>query len=336
MRVLVLIPYLYGYAPGPRTSIELWEKLLNSNGIKLDFVPFETERLHKVLYQKGYLFSKSIEMIRSYVKRIQLLFHIDDYDAVFVYREAALIGPAWLEKWIARRKPIIYQLDDPLYIPYVSGSNGYFSYLKCFDKVAEICKMSAAVIVNSAFHKQFALKYNKNVWQIPSIVDTHRHVYHPQSLDTKELGIGWIGSPSTMDNLKIVSRPLQELAKTVRFKFHMIGAGEFDLPGVDYVNHEWREETETELLKKIQIGIAPLLMTEWNKRKFIYKVVQYMAMGIPPICTPLGSNLEVSVPHERYWQKDILKDPYILLHNWERQVMLHFPLAPNYHNHILI
>lgn len=293
MKVLVLTPNLYGYSPGQRTSIELWEEWLNLNGVSLDFAPFETEKLHEVLYQKGYFFTKAVEMIRAYAQRIQRLYDLEDYDAVFVYREAALIGPAWLEKWVARTKPIIYQLDDPLYIPYVSQTNGYFSYLKCFDKVAEICKMSQSVIVNSSFHKQFAQRYNKNVWVVPSIVDTKKYSFVPPSQTEEEMCVGWSGSPSSAVNLKVVAEPLRQLAGRLRHKVHLIGGRDYDLPGVRFSSQPWRSETEIQDLRQIHIGLTPLIENEWNRCKFYLKVVQYMALGIPPVCSPLGSNPEV-------------------------------------------
>ena len=49
MRVLVLTPYRYGVAPGPRSSIELWERVLEPAGISFDYQPFETERLGSVI-----------------------------------------------------------------------------------------------------------------------------------------------------------------------------------------------------------------------------------------------------------------------------------------------
>ena len=44
------------------------------------------------------------------------------------------------------------------------------------------------------------------------------------------------------------------------------------------------------------MGMVPLPVNEWNKRKFYMKTAQYMALGIPPVATPLGSNPEVIEP----------------------------------------
>ena len=93
MRVLTLVPNRLNFSPGQRGSIELWEKVLTPEGIELDFVPFETPTLTEVVYTKSNYFKKSFEVARAYLKRLLLLKDLESYDAVFVYREAALLGP---------------------------------------------------------------------------------------------------------------------------------------------------------------------------------------------------------------------------------------------------
>src|SRR5205085_11173697 len=149
-------------SPGQRSSIELWEQALATAGIRLHYAPFETSRLRQILHQPGKTAAKAWEMLRAYEGRLRLLDDLDRFDAVFVYREAALLGPAFLEKRIARKKPIIYQLDDPLYVPYRSPSNGYLSYLKFFGKVKEIIRLSKVVIANSSPIREYCRQFNEN------------------------------------------------------------------------------------------------------------------------------------------------------------------------------
>lgn len=298
MEVLTLIPNRYGFAPGQRGSIELWEKVLAPEGIRLHWAPFESERLREILYTPGHTFEKAAEMARGYVERVRLLKRLDDYDAVFVYREAALLGPAFLEKRIARRKPIIYQLDDPLYVPYRSPSNGYLSYLKFFGKIADIIRMSKVVIVNSSHIREFAAQHNRNIWQVPSIVDTDRYDFRPEPDNLERVTVGWSGSPTTVGNIRVVANALRQLQGKVSCGVHLIGGTEFELPGVDYTAQKWSAETEIEDLRRMQVGMIPVPVNEWNKRKFFMKTAQYMALGIPPVCTPMGSNPEV-IEHGR-------------------------------------
>src|SRR5262249_33775644 len=226
MRVLTLVPSQKGHAPGQRGSIELWESVLAREGIELDYAPFETDVLCEILYASGKTLAKASEMVKGYVERLRLLKRLDDYDAVFVYREAALLGPAFLEKRIAKRKPIIYQLDDPLYMPYRSPSNGYLSYLKFFRKIKEIIRISKVVMVNSSHIRQYAEQFNRNIWQVPSVVDTDKFVYQP-STERSRVCVGWSGSPTTLKNISMLEKPLQRISAGDLCSLHFIGGTEF-------------------------------------------------------------------------------------------------------------
>ncbi len=293
MRVLTLVPSQKGYSPGQRGSIELWERVLGPAGIELVYAPFETKELRSILHTSGNTGRKMLEMVRSYAGRLKLLDQLDDFDAVFVYREAALLGPAFLEKRIARRKPIIYQLDDPLYIPYRSPSNGYLSYLKFFGKVKEIVKISTSVIANSSHIREFCEQHNRNVWQVPSVVDTDQFKFEPFPERPDRVCVGWSGSPTTLRNIRLVEKALREISARDICDFHFIGGTDFGLESVKYTAQKWSEASEVEDLRKFQIGLAPLPDHPWNHHKFIMKTAQYMALGIVPIATPMASNPEV-------------------------------------------
>jgi glycosyltransferase involved in cell wall biosynthesis len=293
-RILSLVPSELGHSPGQRSTIELWERPLREAGFFLEHAPFETPALRRVLNREGHFFSKARAMVRAYSNRIRLLRDLNDFDAVYVYREAALIGPALLERWVARQRlPIIYTLDDPLYIPYVSPSNGWLSYLKCFGKVATICRLSRVVIVNSRFHESYAARHSRNVWNIPSVVDERVYCYRPARPRGPTVCVGWTGSPSTVANLRLVTDALGELAHRATYRLHLIGAERCDIPGVECTAQPWRGETEVSDLERFDIGLVPLPDNEWNRRKFNLKVAQYMALGIVPVATPLGSNPDI-------------------------------------------
>ena len=184
MRVLALTPNLYGVSPGQRSSIELWEKVLEPAGITWITRRSRRTGSAEVIYEPGGYGRKAIELGRAYGRRLRSLKIIDDYDAVLVYREAALVGPELVERIAARRKPIIYQLDDPLYVPYRSPWSGWLSYLKFFGKVGRIAAMSSVVIVNSSHHREYLAPYTSNIWQIPSVVDGD--LYRPAAHHSRE------------------------------------------------------------------------------------------------------------------------------------------------------
>jgi glycosyltransferase involved in cell wall biosynthesis len=293
VRVLALTPNLYGVSPGQRSSIELWDKVLRPAGIFVDHSPFETERLRRVIYSRGQYPRKTSELARAYGRRLRSLKVVDDYDAVLVYREAALVGPELVERLAARRKPLIYQLDDPLYVPYRSPWSGWFSYLKFFGKVGRIAAMSKVVIVNSSHHRDYISRVNSNVWQIPSVVDADVYEPRPRAAPDGEVCVGWSGSATTVQNLQVIAAPLREVARRADVRIQLVGVETSPFPDLDVAALPWRAETEVDDLRKLDIGLLPAPVSEWNKRKFYMKLVQYMALGIPAVCSPLGSNPEV-------------------------------------------
>lgn len=293
MRVLVLTPYPYGTVAGPRSTFELWEPVLRETGIELDYLVFESEKLHDVLYVPGRAREKATAMLSSYARTVARALRSNDHDAVLVNREAALIGPAFIER-IAMRggRPMLYLLDDPLYVPYRSPSNGVLSYLKCFGKVASLCRMSSAVLANSPQHVEFARQHSDNVWEIPSVVDASLYQPQPKSANggSGPTCVGWTGSSSTVQNLQVIRGPLAHLAARDDVRLRFIGAHEYGLDGIPHEGLAWNAETEVEDLRALDIGLLPLPETPWTHRKLYLKLVQYMALGIPTVATPLGAN----------------------------------------------
>jgi len=55
----------------------------------------------------------------------------------------------------------------------------------------------------------------------------------------------------------------------------------------------WSLDTEVADLQNFDIGIMPLPDNEWTRGKGGYKLLQYMAVGIPCIASPVGINMEL-------------------------------------------
>jgi glycosyltransferase involved in cell wall biosynthesis len=232
-------------------------------------------------------------MLRAFVKRIPSLADLSRYDAVLVYREAALIGPEILERWVVRRGvPLIYVLDDPLFVPYRSPSNGPLSRLKSPGKVTRLCSLASTVIVNGSPLRIFAERHNRNVWVVPNLVDATTYQPRIRSAGVPPC-LGWIGSPSTAGNLDLLAEPLRRLASRVVFELQVVGATRRTIGTVPCTWKPWTADSEVEDLGRFDVGLLPLGNHPWNPWKFNFKLAQYMALGIPPVCTPVGSNPEI-------------------------------------------
>jgi glycosyltransferase involved in cell wall biosynthesis len=297
VRVLALVPYRVGIAPGQRYRLEQWAPYLAEEGIELVFVPFASARLNQLLYERGHYAAKAWEMARGLMRRVADAWRAADYDAVIVHREASLIGPAWAERLAQKRCPaLVYDFDDAVYESYVSPTNRYLSYLKMPGKTAAICKAAAAITAGNALLADYARRHNPNVTVVPSTIDMRSYQPRPERPRTRPV-VGWMGSHSSAQYLAVVAGALRRLRERLDFRMLVVGAHQVPLSGLDLECRGWTSAREVEDLWEMDIGLMPLPDEPWARGKCGMKALQYMGVGMPPIVSPVGVNAEI-VRHE--------------------------------------
>lgn len=294
MRLLAIVPSTYDTSPGQRFRIEQWEPLLKERGIEITYAPFEDERLHEVLYRSGNMGRKLKLVAGGFGRRLSLLNSVKDYDAVYIFREAALLGPPIIERLIKRKEvPIIFDFDDAVFVSYRSPSNGYLSYLKFAAKTRTICRLASHVMAGNPYLADYARQVNPNVTIIPTTIDTTKYLPRVNPTAESVPVIGWTGSFSTVQHLDTLRPALQKLAQQERFRLRVIGTPSYSVAGVDVEAIPWSSETELDDLQPIDIGVMPLPDDQWSKGKCGLKALQFMALGIPTVCSPVGVNTEI-------------------------------------------
>ena len=294
MRVLALVPYPLCTAPGQRYRIEQWAPYLRESGVDLHFEAFAGGELAQALYTPGRHAAKAWLMSLAWLKRARRVWQAKRFDAVYLYREAALVGPALLERLARHRNPrLVYDFDDAIWLPYVSPRNRYLSYLKAPGKTKAICRMAAAVAVGNETLAEFARRYNPAVRVIPSTVSLREYRPRPQPQSGGIPVIGWTGSHSSAQYLRLVEGALQTLARTKRFRLVLIGIDEYRLEGVEVECRPWRAESEVEDLWSFDVGIMPLSDDPWARGKCAMKAIQYQGVAIPAVVSPIGVNRDV-------------------------------------------
>jgi glycosyltransferase involved in cell wall biosynthesis len=294
MRLLAIVPSIYDLAPSQRYRLEQWEPLLRKNGVELTYAPFESEELHALLYKPGNTGRKLGLVAESIARRFSLMRSVRDYDVVYILREAALLGPAFFERWIHRSGvPMVFDFDDAVFVSYRSPTNGYLSYLKFASKTRSICRMSAHVMAGNSYLAEYARQVNANVTIVPTTIDTEKYAVRTEAHESELPTIGWTGSFSTVQHLDTLRSALQKLAKQTKFRLRVIGTPTYKLDGLDVEAMPWRADTELEDLHAIDIGVMPLPDDAWSKGKCGLKALQFMALGIPTVCSPVGVNTEI-------------------------------------------
>jgi len=231
-----------------------------------------------------------IVMALTFIKIILFLTASFFFKIVFIQK---LYLPKW-SVWILSflNKNIIYDFDDAIYM---RDDNCMLpsKYLKRFNY--SISKASLVITTDNEENRNYAKQFCSNVLTITGPIDCEKY----KSANTKQTGkvinIGWIGSGTTTKYLLLIKDALINLKQKYQedICFITIGADEDQLKGLPVINYPWNMATEVELLRKFDIGIMPLPDDNWSKGKGGYKLLQYMAMGIPSVASPVGINGQI-------------------------------------------
>lgn len=297
-KLVFIVPYPFDEAPGQRFRYEQYLATLQQRGFVIEIHSFLNEKAYSSLYESNKLLQKLGAITIGFLKRIYLLFKLKNTKYIFIYREATPLGPPFFEfivaKWL--RKKIIYDFDDAIWITDNSSESKFIQYLKWRNKISKICGWSYKVSAGNEYLCNFARQYNNNVILNPTTVSTNslNEISGQGKVSPHEIIVGWTGSHSTLKYLLEIEGALQHIEEkyaNVNFLIIANKAPTIKLNRIEFL--PWRKETEFSDLAKIDIGVMPLPNDEWTKGKCGFKALQYMAMGIPAVASPIGVNTSI-------------------------------------------
>jgi glycosyltransferase involved in cell wall biosynthesis len=300
MKVLALASYPVE-AAATRYRLQQFVVPLAERGITLEVRPFLDSSQFASLYRREHLARKGFGLARSALRRLRDVTRARSADVVLVQREAMMFGPPLIE-WLTSRvgkRPMVLDLDDATYVSYTSPTYGRLaSRLKWFSKTDDLIRWAQIVTCGNRTIAEYVESKGGQARIIPTVVDTERFRLQPERIERDPPVVGWIGTHSTLQYLETIFPALQELARSTRFQLKIVGAGkrEIALPGVEVESLDWNMEREIEDFQSFDIGLYPIADDEWSKGKSGFKAIQYMAVGIPYVVSPVGACTEIGEP----------------------------------------
>lgn len=185
-------------------------------------------------------------------------------------------------------KPLVVDIDDAIWLYNPMGKS----------QVARLVGRADMVFAGNTFLADWCSQFCTNIHVIPTAVDADR--FAPRSIP-KEAGspfvIGWTGTSGNFRFLQMIEKALDRFLRDHPSARLVIVAdrapSKLSVPPEQLVFRQWDPATEHLLLHEFDVGIMPLDDSELSRGKCSFKMLQYMAVGIPVIASPYGMNAQV-------------------------------------------
>ena len=214
-------------------------------------------------------------------------------DAVLIERQLFDDASTDLEDAVRdRARRLVYDVDDAIHL----GREAKFAHL---------WSQADAVIAGNADLVAAVAPHQSRVHLIPTSLDTDRFSLGELRPPGEPVCLGWTGTTSNLPQLELVREAAARVHREHPLSLHVVCDATPDDHGrsptqrlSDWpcpVRHTpWREAVEVSTLRTFDIGLMPLADSPWNRSKCGFKLLQYLAVGVPAIASPVGANVAIA------------------------------------------
>ena len=208
------------------------------------------------------------------------------FDLAVVERELFDDDSAEFEQRLRRIVPrMLLDVDDAVFLRHPA-------------KYSSLATMCDGVIAGNDAIAEHTRALNPAVAVIPTSVDLARYQRSSVPPQPGPIVLGWTGTSSNLEHLRLIARPLRRLAENHDLRLHIVADSREPLRTIDFGKlpvrfDRWSLRKEMQQLAPFQIGLMPLADSEWERYKCGLKLIQYLALGIPAVASPVGVNTHI-------------------------------------------
>jgi glycosyltransferase involved in cell wall biosynthesis len=242
------------------------------------------------VYEKPSFFQPLVRRWHRFSQRAAFLFLAPFQTIVFIQK---IVFPRWYTKLLTLANPrVIFDLDDAIYTHTRGEPVDTVRLDYVLSQAHSICTTNEEIV-------QYAHRFNPRVERILGPIDCTRYRPTAESGRSIPVTIGWIGSPSTEKYLFLIQEAVAQLDPRSYRLICVGGKPDFvDRWKLPVEVRQWTLDTEVDSLEEFDIGVMPLPDDQWSRGKGGYKLMQYMAMGLPSVASAIGVNTELTIDGE--------------------------------------